>query len=71
MNAQSFRELVDQIMWSQHGGSGYQFSRADLLGMSAADLVFHAKRVNEHRTSEAKAIAKAHGGNNRTIESPV
>lgn len=56
-------------MWSQHGGSGFTFSRADLLAMSAADLIHHAKKVTENRSREAKAIGKSSGS--RTIESPV
>lgn len=71
MNAASFRELCDQIGWAQHGGSGFSFTRADMLAMSAADLFHHARKANENRAREAKAIAKAHGGAGRTIESPV
>lgn len=37
--------------------------------MSAADLIHHAKKANENRSREAKAIGKA--SNTRTIESPV
>ena len=40
-----------------------------MLAMSAQDLLHHAKKADENRSRESKAISKAAG--HRTIESPV
>jgi hypothetical protein len=72
VNAENFRRWSEAIAWSQHGGSGLNFTRADMLIMSAADLLHAVKSVNERREREADALRKAHGGSNtRTIGPPV
>jgi hypothetical protein len=66
VNVRTFRKLCDQIAWSQHGGSGFSFTRADMLDMSVGDLVHHAKSANAHREKEADAIRQAHQGSTTT-----
>lgn len=66
MNVRSFRKMCDQIAWSQHGGSGFSFTRADMLDMSVGDLVHHAKAANAHREREADAIRRANQGGSIT-----
>ena len=67
MNAQRFRELASQIGWNQHGGSGFSFTRADMLAMSADDLRFHAQDAVRRRKEEADQIREAHkSGGKRT-----
>lgn len=72
MNAERFRLFCDAIAWSQHGGSGFSFTRADMLAMSADDLIHHARVANENRKNEAEAIRTASSGKNqsRTIGPP-
>jgi hypothetical protein len=74
VNAETFRRFCDQIAWSQHGGSGFSFTRADMLAMSAADLVHHSNVANEKRAKEADAMRKAAqsqtGTQTRTIGPP-
>ncbi len=43
------------IAWHQGDGSGFSFSRADLLEMSAAELIHYAEESVRRRNEERKA----------------
>ncbi len=52
-------DAIGQLCWHQHGGSGYNFSRADVLEMEWDEVEHHLKRQEERREAEAKAIREA------------
>ena len=43
------------IAWHQGDGSGFSFSRADLLQMSASELIHYAEESVRRRNEERKA----------------
>jgi hypothetical protein len=47
------------ISWHQGDGSGFSFSRADLLEMSAAELIHYAEESTRRRNEERRAIREA------------
>ncbi len=47
------------IAWHQGDGSGFSFSRADLLEMSAAELIHYAEESTRRRNEERAAIREA------------
>ena len=50
---------MSNILWVQHGGSGYGgMSRADILDMTWDEIEFHERSVRERRRAEAEAIRK-------------
>jgi len=51
--------LVGDLCWTQHGGSGYAFTRADVLDMEWAEFLAHHRDANERRADETKAIRNA------------
>jgi hypothetical protein len=44
------------IAWHQGDGSGFSFSRADLLEMSATELIHYAEESVRRRNEERNAI---------------
>lgn len=47
------------LCWSQHGGSGFAFTRADVLDMDADEIDWMIEEAGERRKREAEAIRKA------------
>ncbi|WP_428262163.1 hypothetical protein [Haliangium sp.] len=56
------REAVFSLCWTQHGGSGLGWSRAEALELDVAELGWWLERVAEQREAEARAIEKASRG---------
>lgn len=50
---------MDALCYAQHGGSGYGFTRADVLDMDVAEAFWFAERLGEHRKDEERAIKSA------------
>ncbi len=50
------------LCWTQHGGSGLGWSRAEALELDVAELGWWLERVAEQREAEARAIEKASRG---------
>jgi len=49
-------EYVMQLCYTQHGGSGYGFTRADVLDMSPLEASDCLERLSDNRKREADAI---------------
>ncbi len=54
--------MLARLCYVAHGGSGYTFTRADVLDMDMAEAVFLAERLDENRKAEAAAIRNARAG---------
>jgi hypothetical protein len=51
--------VVTALCYTPHGGSGFSFTRADVLEMSLQEIGFYLEWVEEQRDSEARAIKRA------------
>ena len=47
-------------MWTQHGGSGYSYTRADFLDMTIREIEARIARARQAREAERRALEKAH-----------
>jgi hypothetical protein len=54
-----WRELSSYLSWSQTHGSGYAFSRRDLVEMPYAEIVWRADWANRRRELEKRKIESA------------
>lgn len=52
-------KVIRDLCYHQHGGSGYSFTRADVLDMSWGEAAYYLKSLGELRAAEAKAIKSA------------
>jgi hypothetical protein len=52
-------EVIFRLTYQQHGGSGLNWSRADVLACDWKTAMAACERLNQARTQEAKAIRKA------------
>jgi hypothetical protein len=57
-----FRKATAALCYSEHGGSGYGFTRADVLAMDLDDVEFFLEWLEDRRRAEATAIRKASRG---------
>lgn len=55
----SYRESIFRLCYHQHGGSGLNFSLADLNDMPLRDLNWYIDRLDQARDDEARAIKSA------------
>ena len=53
------REAIFQLCWTQHGGSGLGWSRAEALELDVAELEWFLERIDEQRGREAHALERA------------
>jgi len=52
--------VVSKLCYSQHEGSGFNFSRADVLAMTPREWRFHLEWLDETRRVESEAIRQAY-----------
>jgi len=52
-------EAEHQLCWSQHGGSGYSYTRADFLDMTVREIADRTDRARVARAQMSKAMKKA------------
>ncbi len=48
--------LVDALCYSQHGGSGYGFTRTEVLDMETDEAQWFLERLGSNRQREAQAM---------------
>lgn len=53
--------IVSQVIYTQHGGSGFHLSYNDCMMMELSELFWWAERLIEYREAEADAIRKSRG----------
>lgn len=51
--------MIDALCYQAHGGSGYGFTRADVLDMDVPEAQWLIERLSENRDTEAAAIKRA------------
>lgn len=56
------RDVVFALCYTQHGGSGLNFSRADVLDMFWDEALWYFEKLNEVREAEAKQIQESMRG---------
>ena len=56
---ESYFNLLHELMWTQHGGSGYTFTYADLMDMPVSEMRKWYDKLGERRRSEADAIRRS------------
>lgn len=47
------------LCYTPHGGSGFSFTRADVLEMSVGEALYYLEWVDEQRSKEVSAIKQA------------
>ena len=52
-------EAEHALLWTQHGGSGYSYTRADFLDMTIRQIEDRIDRARQARKAEHKALKKA------------
>lgn len=52
-------ELIGELCYSRHGGSGYSFTASEVRAMSLDEALFHQRRLVERRNKDAKEIKAA------------
>lgn len=52
-------KMLDALCYQAHGGSGYGFTRADVLDMDVREAQWLIERLGENRDAEAAAMKKA------------
>lgn len=55
----ALKDLIRALCYSAHGGSGFSFTRADVLDMGLGEAMEHAEWLDEQRTREANAMRHA------------
>ncbi len=55
-------KILDALCYQAHGGSGYSFTRADVLDMEVREARWLIERLGENRATEAAALKRAHSG---------
>ncbi len=55
-DAEEVWSLIGDLCYSQHGGSGYSFTREDVLRMDWDEAQFHQEKLAERRKEEAKVL---------------
>lgn len=48
--------MIRNLCYHQHGGSGYCFTRADVLEMSLGEIESHVEWLVEQRRRETRAL---------------
>ena len=48
------------LMWSQHGGSGYNYTRADFLDMTWVEIEDRIDRADRARRDMSAAMKRSH-----------
>lgn len=56
---ETFWSCVASLCIKQHGGSGYNFTRADVLDMEADEIVWYLEEIRRRRTEESQRLAEA------------
>ncbi len=54
--------MLDALCYQAHGGSGYSFTRADVLDMDVREAQWMIERLGENRDAEAAAMKRARAG---------
>ncbi len=54
--------MIGDLAWTQNGGAGYAFTRADVLSMTYEEMKFQIERQTERRKAEARARKGAPSG---------
>jgi len=54
------RELYFQLTYKQHGGSGLNWTPADVDNCEVGEVLWQLDRLKKQREQEARAIEKAH-----------
>jgi hypothetical protein len=54
-----FRQLIFNLSYTQHGGSGLGWSHHDIAGLAVQDAEWYSKRQYEERKAEVQAIKQA------------
>lgn len=54
--------IIATLCYVAHGGSGFGFTRADVLDMELAEAIFLMEQLKEFRDEEARAIKAASKG---------
>ena len=57
--AEWLEERMRPLYYKQHGGSGYNLTRTDVLGLYLDELDAHLEWLNETRGKESAAIKRA------------
>ena len=55
-------EIVFQMCWRQHGGSGLGFTLSEVDDLFVSDLHWYLERVDKQRSAEARELEKAAKG---------
>jgi hypothetical protein len=56
---EDIREVIFQLCWTQHGGSGLGWTRSEALELDLNELTWWLERISDQRVQEARAIEKA------------
>ncbi|HAM57971.1 MAG TPA: hypothetical protein DCQ64_22175 [Candidatus Rokubacteria bacterium] len=59
LDPEAFANQVRALCYKQHGGSGFNFTMADVLDMELGELDGHIEWLAEQREREADAIRRA------------
>jgi len=51
--------VIRVLCYQSHGGSGFSFTRADVLNMGWGEALEHCDWLSEQRSREADAIKRA------------
>lgn len=54
-----FRELVFQLLYAQHGGSGLTLTLSDVMDLELGDIYWLIERLGDQRRREAREIEQA------------
>ncbi len=62
MDEESWRKTVAHLCYTLHGGSGFSFTHADVLGMTLSEINYYLEWLDSQRTEEFSRIKAAQSG---------